>query len=69
MALYRSEVLPREIPKRFNGVSRQTVEAKVKQLKDGQEDTEQKMPLTRAASVLAGLGGNVTGLCYELTVG
>ena len=32
MALYRSEVLPREIPKRFNGVSRQTVEAKVKQL-------------------------------------
>ena len=33
MALYRSEVLPKEIPKRFNGVSRQTVEAKVKQLK------------------------------------
>ena len=51
MALYRSEVLPREIPKRFNGVSRQTVEAKVKQLKDGLVETVP--PSTRSHALTA----------------
>ena len=54
MALYRSEVVPRDIPRKFNGVSRQTVEAKVKQLEDGLEDTEEKMPLARGSSLTMG---------------
>ena len=57
IALHLGQVVPRDVPKRFAGVSRQHAEAKTKQLAPGLEDSTCSLALTRAASRLAGVSG------------
>lgn len=55
IAVYQDDVEPREIPKRFSGVSRQHVTALAGQLPDGLVDDDKRRQLTRAANAAVGL--------------
>ncbi len=54
VALYIGEVLPRDIPKRFHGVSRQRVEELVAALPSELVNNELRLTLTRAANRVTG---------------
>ena len=55
MAVHRQQVEPRDIPKRFGGVSRQHVCAKVAKLSEDIIDDADRLQLKRAANLLAGV--------------
>ena len=55
IAVYQHNVEPREIPKRFGGVSRQHVTELAGKLPDGLVDDDKRRQLTRAANAAAGL--------------
>lgn len=53
-ALYTGTMMPRDVPNRFNGVSRQRVSELVAQLDEDLVDDEQRLSLRRAANCAAG---------------
>ena len=61
IAVYQKQVEPREIPKRFRGVSRQHVTGLAAQLPPGLMDDDKRLQVTRMAN---GLAGVVSKACY-----
>lgn len=54
ISLRAGTVMPRDIPKVFNGVSRQTAQELVARLPADVEDSDERMSLTRAANEVSG---------------
>ena len=61
IAVYQKQVEPREIPKRFGGVSRQHVTELAAKLPPGLMDDDKRLQVTRMANRLAGV---VRKACY-----